>query len=167
MFLLLQQNFDVKRIFSIIVVTVAVITLLISSIVPHHHHGDKIYIAISHCDHGCGNGRHECEKGDSPDCFRHHHHHENEDETFHNDCVAKATYVVSDQSEIKYKIRSHCGNNHNIYFVPIFLRSINLYDPNAKFVYLTKHKYKKKDFFHKSENVNHTNGLRAPPYSAA
>ncbi|MDR1170680.1 MAG: hypothetical protein LBK97_07605 [Prevotellaceae bacterium] len=156
-----------KRIFAILVVALAIITLMTSVIVPHHHHGNVVCTVTSHCEHECGSGCRECDdEEDSSDCFRHCRN-DGEDKSFHGDCVAKATYVISDQSEIKYKIRYYCGNSYNLHFVPVFLCLTNLYSPDVKFVYLTKHRYRKKDFFRESENGNCANGLRAPPYFIA
>jgi hypothetical protein len=147
-----------KRLFSILVITLAVISLQVSTIVPHYHHGNTVCIVSSHDEH-------ECDEECSSDCPLAHHHHDDEDKTFDNNCVIKSTFVVSEQSGIKHKIHSNGGHNSN--FVPVLLYLNNLYDVNAKFVYLTKHRYREKAFPCKSASVNRINGLRAPPYSIA
>jgi hypothetical protein len=154
-----------RRVFSISVIALAVITLLVSVIVPHHHHGNMVCIVASHCEHECNNAGYDCE-GDFSDCRHHQHDNDNKDgQPFHNNCIARANYVVSDQSEVKYKLRTNDEDNHNPHFAPVFLYLTDLYDTAAKIVYLTKHRYRDKGTFPESANVNRINGLRAPPYS--
>ena len=157
-----------RRLFSILLNTLATFMLLVSVITPHHHHGDTVCISTSCYAHENNDAGHECD-GDFADCCPHHHHdNENDSENcpFDDNCVAKTSYVVSNQAEIKQKILSHDGNN-NIHFLPVFLLLTSFYDTDAKFVHLTKRRYKERDFFRESDNVNRTNGLRAPPYSIA
>ncbi|MDR0725293.1 MAG: hypothetical protein LBF59_04705 [Prevotellaceae bacterium] len=153
-----------RRLFSILLNALATITLLVSVITPHHHHGDTVCISTNCYQHENNDAGHECD-GDIADCCSHHHDNDDED-TSDDNCISKATYVVSAQNEIKSKFH-HDGHSHNIHFVPVFLYTVNLYTPDAKFVYLTKHRYKERNFFRESDNVNRTNGLRAPPYSIA
>jgi hypothetical protein len=143
-----------KRLFDILIITLAVVVLLVSASIPHHHHGNMTYIdmGVCHCEHDCGDDR---------------HHHDDRLPFDDDDCVSKASYVVSPQSEIKCKFCSHDDNNHNIHFVPILLGLVTLYDTEAKLVYLTKHRYKEQYLFPESADVNRINGLRAPPYSVA
>ncbi|MDR2026671.1 MAG: hypothetical protein LBQ01_03820 [Prevotellaceae bacterium] len=149
-----------KRIFSILFNTLAVITLLVSVSVPHHHHGETVCITANHCEHGCGDEAHDDEKYSS--------HHHDDRETSDANCVAKASYVVSDQSELINKIRPYDQYIHDIHFIPVFLGLVTLYNTTgAKFICLTKYRYRKKIFFRELDSVNLINGLRAPPYSIA
>jgi hypothetical protein len=132
----------------------AVFALLVSVTTPHHHHGNMTYINIGtcHCEHDCGDNN----------------HHDDDRLPFDDDdCISKASYVVSAQSEIKCKFCFHDDNNHDIHFIPVFLGLINLYDTESKFVYLTKHRYRERYLFPECEIVNRINGLRAPPYLIA
>jgi hypothetical protein len=155
-----------KRLFSILLNTLATFMLLVSVITPHHHHGDIVCISTSCSIHETTNDAgHECE-GDFTDCCP--HHHDNDDESASDDdCIAKATYLVSNQNEIKSKFRSYDEHNHNIHFTPVFLLLTSCYDTDAGLVYLTKHRYRERNVFRESGNVNRLNGLRAPPYSIA
>jgi hypothetical protein len=153
-----------RRVFSISVITLAVFTLLVSVIVPHHHHGNMVCIVASHCEHECNDAGYAC----GGDCRHHQHDNDNKDGMpFNIHCIAKANYVVSNQSEVRNKLCANNGDNHNPHFVPVSLYLVDLYDTETKIIYLTKHRYKDKNTFFESQNVNRINGLRAPPYSIA
>ncbi|MDR0386159.1 MAG: hypothetical protein LBH60_08795 [Prevotellaceae bacterium] len=142
----------------------AVVTVLTSSIVPHHHHGNEVRIAISHCN--CHHNEDKDTAGSVCDCR--HDDNDREEKPFDdNGCVAKTSYVTSDQSELRYKTRTGDEYRHNIHFIPVFLHPVDLYSTEAKYVCPTKYRYKTGDFLNKSEYVNRINGLRAPPCSIA
>ncbi|MDR2383406.1 MAG: hypothetical protein LBD76_05930 [Prevotellaceae bacterium] len=155
-----------RRLFHILLNALVTVMLLASVITPHHHHGDVVCISTDCFTHESSEAGHECE-GDFTNCCSHHHDNDDEEDTSDDNCIAKATYLVSGQSEIKPKLRPYDGHHHNTHFVPVFLYTVNLYDTDAKFIYLTKRRYKERDFFRESGNVNRTNGLRAPPYTIA
>jgi hypothetical protein len=143
-----------NRIFSILFNTLAIIALLVSVSIPHHHHEDMVCVVASreHC--------HDCNT-------KYASHNHDDQKNSDNDCIAKTSYVASDQSELIYKIRRHDEDNHNILFIPVFLCIVDLYCTGTKYVYLTKRRCKKKIFYPQLEYVNRINGLRAPPYSRA
>ncbi|MDR1341384.1 MAG: hypothetical protein LBK58_15225 [Prevotellaceae bacterium] len=146
-----------KRLYSISVIALAVISLQISTIVPHCHHGNTVCIVS-------GYDEHECDEECPSDCPLNHGHEET-DKTLDNDCITKASFVVSEQNGIKHRI--HFNGGHNFDSVPVLLYLNSIYDAEVKLVYLTKHRYREKAFPCKSADANRINGLRAPPYSIA
>ncbi|MDR0420145.1 MAG: hypothetical protein LBH30_01625 [Prevotellaceae bacterium] len=147
-----------KRLFSILIITLAVMSLQISTVIPHYHHGNTVCIVLSHDEHECDGEK--C----SPDCSINRYNHDNdENKVSDSNCITKATYIVSEQSEIKHN-NPHSGHNFNFDSVPVYFE---LYCTEAKLVYTGKHRYREKPFLCKSANVSRINGLRAPPYSIA
>jgi hypothetical protein len=140
--------------------------LLVSVVTPHHHHGDTVCLGTECYMHETKEAGHDCDE-DFAGCCHHQHDDEHDEDASDDDCIAKARYLVSAQSEIKSKFRPCDGHHHNIHFVYVFLYTLNFYDAEAKLVYLTKHRYKEKYFFREPANVNRINGLRAPPFAIA